>query len=414
MSNSLKNKFFISFAILIIAIPFLWEFWLTNQNQKSEKKEIIFWQYWSGQEKQPLENLVEKFNSENHSFKVKMLSISLARKKILMAIAGEVPPDLVHLDGDMVADFALRNALSDLNPYMQDFKQEEFIPVYLKMLNFSGHQYALPLMPTCEAMHINKTLLDQYHLNSPETLEDIVKIFDTIKSKDHIAFLPSWPQWAGRFIPVVFGGKWADENGRISANSKANLEAWQWIVDNFASKLGANRLASFTEGFSAYQSPDNPFYASKIIIENSGVWEFKLAKTFAPKMKVEVKKFPGKIPNSTYVMVDALAIPRGAKYSKEAYEFMTWLLEPEQIEYLALEQGKFTPRKNHSNEFFTKHSNPYINVFIELANSPNAIYFPQLKFSSRFKRAIKDAYDKVIRLEQSPREALDELQRAFE
>ena len=107
--------------------------------------------------------------------------------------------------------------------------------------------------------------------------------------------------------------------------------------------------------------------------------------------------------------VDALAIPRGAKHAEEALEFMQWLLKQENLEYLALAQRKFTPSKIHSDEFFTKHANPYIRVFIDLANSPNATYFPQVAYANRYKREIKEAYLKVLRMEASPKEALDEL-----
>lgn len=341
-----------------------------------------------------------------------------------MAVAGGVPPDLIHLDGDMVTDFGLRNALMDLNlledglPRRSAPRNDEtictdkFIPVYIKMLNIKGHQFALPLMPTCEAMHVNKKLLDQYGLPIPKTLDDIVKSFDLINQRTNnsfreIAWLPSWPPWAGSFIVTAFGGSWH------KANSPENIAAWTWVQENFARKIPRDKLAAFTEGFHAYQSPDNPFYIGRIAIENNGVWEKNLAKIFAPKLEIVVAPMPSKVPLTTVVTVDALAIPRGAKHPEQALEFIQWLHKQENLEYLALEQKKFTPLKNHSAEFFAKHENPYIKVFIDLANSPNATYFPQVQYVSRYKREIKEAYNRVLRLEQSPKEALDELQKKF-
>ena len=410
-----NTTFYIFIFLLIISIPFIVEI----QKPQANENEIIFWQYWTGAEKEPIENLVKKFNSENHKFKVKMLTVSMARKKILMSIAGGVPPDLMHLDGDMVTDFALRGALINLNKWQDD---DRFIPIYIKMLNINGHQYALPLMPTCEAMHVNKDLLDKYGLKIPKTLEDIVKTFDTINDhSDTIGWLPSWPPWSGKFIVSAFGGDWN------VANSPENIAAWTWVQENFARKIPKDKLAAYTEGFHSYQSPDNPFYAGHIAIENSGVWEYNLAGIFAPKMKVMVAPFPKSViarsavsatsrssnGYATQVTVDALAIPRGAKHPEQALEFMQWLLKQENLEYLALAQKKFTPLKNHSAEFFTKHTNPYIKVFIDLANSPNASYFPQVAYANRYKREIKEAYLRVLRLEQSPKEALDELQEKF-
>lgn len=379
---------------------------------QDDRAKVVFWQYWSGSEKKPLEDLVTKFNSENHGFEVEMLSISMPRKKILMAIAAGVPPDLIHLDGDMVVDLGLRGGLLDLSPEFeaQGSKFEDFIPIYREMLNINGKQFAMPLMPTCEAMHVNKTLLDQYRLPVPQSLDDIVKVFDalTLQSskalQPHIAWLPSWPPWSGKFIVSAFGGDWQ------VANSPENVKAWTWVQKNFASKIPSDKLAAFTEGFHAYQSPDNPFYSGRIAIENSGVWEYNLAGIFAPKMKVAVAPFPGE---GTQVAVDALAIPRDAKHPKEALEFMQWLAKQGNLEYLALAQKKFSPLKNVSDDFFARHENPYIKVFVDLANSPSATYFPQVAYASRYKREIKEAYSKILRMEASPQEALDELQAKF-
>jgi ABC-type glycerol-3-phosphate transport system substrate-binding protein len=396
------TKFLPIIFVGIVVLVFFLE--LNNPPKKNEKLEIEFWQYWSGQERKPLEELVAKFNSENHGFTVKMLSISMPRKKILMAVSGKVSPDLVHLDGDMVTDFALRNALVEL-----DRPQGDFMEIFLEMLNINGKQWALPLMPTCEAMHINKNLLAKHNLSAPSSLDDIVRIFDRMNSAQEIGWLPSWPPWAGQFIPIVFGGRWA-KDGVPTANSPENIKAWTWVQENFARKIPKDRLAAFTEGLKSYQSPDNPFYTGRIALENNGVWERNLAKIFAPKIAVEVVEFPGLVPKATYVTVDALAIPHYAKHPKEAYEFMLWLLKQENLEYLALAQQKFTPLKSHSPEFFARHPNPYIKIFIDLAQSPNASYFPQLKNVQEYKREIRNSYQKMLRLEASAQEVLDELQ----
>ena len=93
---------------------------------------------------------------------------------------------------------------------------------------------------------------------------------------------------------------------------------------------------------------------------------------------------------------------------------MLWLLKKENINYLALSQSKFPPLKlsqSEEREFIKKHPNPYIEVFMDLAESSNAVYFPHLSFSKEYKREIKKAFDKVLRLEMSPKEALDDLQK---
>ena len=92
-----------------------------------------------------------------------------------MSITAGVAPDLVHLDGDMVNDFALRNALIPINLEKIKTPRKNFYENYLKILEVNNKQMAMPLMPTAEALHINKTILDKYNLAEPETLNDLVK-----------------------------------------------------------------------------------------------------------------------------------------------------------------------------------------------------------------------------------------------
>jgi multiple sugar transport system substrate-binding protein len=449
---------------------------------------IKFWQYWAGEEKEALTKLIQKFNQEKHGFTVEMQSISLPRKKIMMAIAANVPPDLVLLDGDMVMDFALRNALVPLEKILVEdgtiaksanlrlrnqgeTNLAEFyknitkiiLPNYLEMLFIKGFQVALPVMPAVEALHINKTLLNKYNLKSPESLEDLIYISDSIIKKSNFnefGWLPTWPIWSGRFIVTAFTGKWAERSTspnnketdvksaskhgavpksqkiydyKITANAPENIKAWEWVLENFIKKIPQEKLQGFIEGNIAYQSPDNPFYAGQVTLETNGVWEYGFAKKFSPNYQIEVKAFPSFSPQEidaqntvpelkrvnnheapTEIAVDALAIPKGAKNSDKALYFMLWLLKKENINYLALSQSKFPPLKlseSEKREFIKKHPNPYIEVFMDLAESSNAVYFPHLSFSKEYKREIKKAFDKVLRLEMSPKEALDDLQR---
>lgn len=408
-----RNVLYTCLIITVLSLPFVLDYLSKKESKKAG--EIEFWQYWSGPEKKPLENLVNQFNSEDHGFTVKLRSISMPRKKILMAITAGIPPDLVHLDGDMVNDFALRNALQPIDFSKLSVSKSKFYENYLDILRVKEQQMALPFMPTAEALHINKTILDKYDLNEPENLTDLVKISEQIMTKsnyEEFGLLPTWPIWTGRIIVYLFGGKWAKklENGdyEITANAPENIEAWKWLVENFIKKIPQNKMQGFIEGKISYQSPDNPFYSGKVALETNGIWEYGFVKKFSPQFDISVKAL-----DATELTVDALAIPRGARdYDKSLY-FMSWLLKEENISYLAKEQNKFptiklSPEKRK--EFLKNHKHPYIEVFMDLAESKTAYHFPHLSFSKEYKREITKAFNRVLRLESSPEKALFDLQ----
>ena len=408
-------------AIFCLLVVGLISFELYRKS-KSNLDVVEFWDYWNGKEAIPVKKLIDQFNDEDHGFKIKRLGISMPRQKILMAIVSNQTPDLVHIDGEMATDFALRNGLMPLDELItkHKFPIKDYVPIYLEMLRVDAgqgeQQWALPWTPSAEALHINTHLLNKHGLKPPETLDDIVTIFDKatdFKDFKELGWMPSWPPWLGKIIVYFFGGQWAtkiDGQWQVTANDPNNVEAWTWVQENFAKKLPKDKLALFTQGFGAYQSLDNPFYAEKIVIEHGGVWERQIAHIFNPKLKMQITKIPGRQAKTTFLAMDALGIPRAAKHPDKAMYFLKWLLTQKNNETLSTAQGKFTGLKNHSPEFFVNHPNPFIKVFVDLGLSKNAHYFPQIKDSQKYKREIRKAYARMLRLEMSPKEALDQLQ----
>ena len=117
----------------------------------------------------------------------------------------------------------------------------------------------------------------------------------------------------------------------------------------------------------------------------------------------------------TIVDEDCILIPRGSKHPKEAFEFISWLMKPENIEELCIGQYKFSPLVySDRDEFIKKHPHPYIKTFIDLARSKDAVFFPQATFYEFYRRELKRAFESVVRLNKTPEEALNEVQRKVE
>ena len=389
--------------------------------------EITYWQYWTGFEGKAIEKLVDKFNKTHTNIKVKMLTISEPRKKTLLSIIGGTPPDVISSIAAWVPELASRGAITPLDDYCKENKISEnvFIDALWKMLNLYGHTWALPTTPTATALYWNKNLFKEAGLDPnkpPKTLKEL-EIFSeklTKKNKDRkitqIGFLPSWPSWAFGFYGVLFGGGWGASDGKIiTANNPKNIEAWEW-AQNFVKKLGSKNIQTFQEEFGNYQGPNNPFYTGKIALETNGVWEGNFIPRFAPHIKWGVAPMPTKEGRViTIVDTDCILIPKGSKHPREAFEFIKWLLQPENIEELCIAQGKFSPLIYSDREdFIKKHPHPYIKVFIDLARSKDAMFFPQATFYELYRRELKRAFEAVMRLDKSPKEALDEVQEKIE
>ena len=389
--------------------------------------EITYWQYWTGFEGKAIEKLVNKFNATHSNIKVKMLTISEPRKKTLLSIIGGTPPDVISTIAAWLPELSTKGAIIPLDNYCKNDKitGELFIPVYWKMVTSKNHIWALPTTPTSNALYWNKNLFKKAGLDPekpPKTLKELEEFSKKLTVKDEngkikqIGFLPSWPSWAFGFYGVLFNGKWANEDASIvTANHKNNILGWEW-AQSFIKNLGTKNIQTFQEEFGNYQGPNNPFYTEKIALEINGVWEGNFIPRFAPNLKwgaAPISTIDGKL--TTIVDSDCIVIPKGSKHPNEAFKFISWLMKPENLEELCLLQGKFSPLKISDREdFIKKHPHSYIKVFIDVAKSNGAVFFPQGTYYELYKRELKRAFEAVMRLEKSPEDALNEVQEKME
>jgi len=116
-------------------------------------------------------------------------------------------------------------------------------------------------------------------------------------------------------------------------------------------------------------------------------------------------------PNVTYAQFDVLVIPRGARHVKEAFEFIAFVNRQDISEKLCSMHCKDSPLANVSRAFIENHPNPYIEVFEELANSPNARAVPPVPTWPAVSDEMGVASEAVYTLRQTPEQALHDAQR---
>ena len=103
-------------------------------------------------------------------------------------------------------------------------------------------------------------------------------------------------------------------------------------------------------------------------------------------------------------------IPRGAKHPKEAFEFIAFLQSQKGMEQLCLLQRKNSPLAKASDEFYSKHPNPYIKLFTTLARSKNYVTPPKIGIWPEYSAELSNAFDDIALLKKTPKEALDYVQ----
>ena len=117
---------------------------------------------------------------------------------------------------------------------------------------------------------------------------------------------------------------------------------------------------------------------------------------------------------TAYVDSDILVIPRTAKHKKEAFEFIAFVNRQDVMESLCSMHCKNSPLAKVSKQFIDYHPNPYIQVFEDCANSPNAFDVPQIPIWPEVSDELTVASQKVYMLEQTPQQAMKASQARLE
>ncbi len=383
--------------------------------------EVTYWEKWTGFEGEAMRKTVEAFNAKQDRIHVKLLTTSQIDRKMLMATAGGIPPDIAGLWSNNVIPYADKNALLPLDEYCEKagIKKGSYISRYWDICYHRDHLWGLPSTPASLALHWNKRLFREAGLDPekpPETIEELDRYAELLTKRDRegnlvqVGFMPAEPGWWPWAWGCFFGGELWDGKSRITATAPGNIRAYEW-VQTYAKRLDVKQLQVFSSGFGNFSSPENPFLSDLVAMELQGVWMHNFIDKYAHGMEWGAAPFPcpadrPDLKHSTPVECDVLVIPRGARHPDEAFEFIRYVNSQEGSELLNDGQRKFTPLMDVSDLFLRRHENPYIEVFIDLAKSENAFIPPQMPLWQEYQAELSTAFDQIWLCEKTPEQAL--------
>ena len=179
------------------------------------------------------------------------------------------------------------------------------------------------------------------------------------------------------------------------------------------------------------------FFTGAVAMEQEGPWKANYIEKLNPKMSnrrnlspEELKHltrqerrdncswgaapFPSEradIPPVAYCGMDILAIPSTSRHKKEAFEFIAFVNRQDNMERLMSMQCKNSPLAKVSKEFIENHPNPYVEVFEELASSPNARPLPRIPNWPEVKDEMEVAIQNICLGDITPEAAMRECEK---
>ncbi len=362
--------------------------------------------------------LVKAFN-ETHSDKVTLNLIPNEQfvAKLGTAIAGGTPPDLMSIDLIYVPAFARAEQLTDITAQAKALPYfDKLMASHLRLATFEAKLYGVPFSAEGSFLMYNKALFRRAGLDPdkpPQSWGELTAAAEKITALGDGNYGFYFPgNCAGcnvfTFLPAIWadGGDILSEDGqKATLNQPAVAAALAWYHDMWARKLVLP--SARTDGGENWTSSPA---TGKVGMWPGGAFTLAALKRTAPTLDIGVTFIPGAKPGqvASFAGGDSIAIPKGSKNVKLAWEFIQWSFSPEvQVEILA-KNGAVPVRTDLADNTYTAQDprlliaakamamgrTPYSFVYNDLFNSPQGPFLRMLQkgvFDGDVSGAVRDA-----------------------
>lgn len=274
-------------------------------------------------------------------------------QKLMTAIAGGTPPDVIWQDRFTISGWASRDAFRPLDDLIarDSVNPNDFYKASWEEASYQGHVYALPYGTDCRALFYNRALFREVGLDPnkpPKTwkeLENYAKKLTKFENGKPVrmGFIPNYGNSWLYLYGWQNGGEFMSQDGRTcTLNDPKIVEALQWMV-HFYDMLGgrAKVVSGFESGFQGLGA--DPFLIGKVAMKIDGNWCLDNIARYKPDLDFGVA--PPPVPEGHPVISWAggfsLVIPRGCKHVNEAWEFILWMNSFEGNKYAGIQQQEF-------------------------------------------------------------------------
>lgn len=409
-------------ALLLALLPV--GFWLLFRPEPAPadgRVHIRYWEKWTGYEEKGMRQMVRAFNESQDRIHVDYLAVSQVDQKMLLSTAGGNPPDVAGIWDYNVVVYADNRAIQPLDRYLErdGLGPHHYVKAWWDICRHNGRTYALPSTPAAVALHWNRALFREAGLDPdrpPKTLSELEWMSEKLTKRDatgkitQLGYVPSEPGWWNWGWGYFFGGKLWDGEDKATVVTPQNVRAFKW-VQSFRDHYNYRDLQVFQGGFGNFASPQNAFMSGQVAMVLQGVWMASYIDNNNPNLDWDAAPFPypddrPDLARSAPVQSDVLVIPTGAKHPDEAWQFIRFLQQQEQMERLCDSHWKQSPLRQVSDRFYRRHRNKRIRLFQDLASEGKTFSSPRVGIWREWQDEMKTSFEKIWTNGQDPVTAL--------
>jgi ABC-type glycerol-3-phosphate transport system substrate-binding protein len=353
----LKNIFSVLVILLLLSFSGCGD---KDKNSADGEVTITFWHSFVSSTIPALNDLVEKFETENPGIKINAQYIPSGDaliQKLITAVQSNTAPDISWLHSDFLEDLVKADAVYKMEDFIKGedgIPEEDMNDIYPALLQFASWKhvlYSLPMEATNLALLYNKDMFRAAGLDPEKPPVNWDELYEYSKKltidKDGDGridqtgmFIPvypaagplgSWMVWQWEpFLWQAGGDIIDDEQSRVLYNSPEGvlaLELWQKIFREL-------KLKTFTTDF------DVAFASGRLAMAMDGPWNLPRYKDLLKNLDWAFAPLPaGPVKEATVVGGEYLAIFKQSKNPGAAWKFLKWLIQPEVQAFWAMKSG---------------------------------------------------------------------------
>ncbi|MEH2011870.1 ABC transporter substrate-binding protein [Nostoc sp.] len=425
-SSHIKNFFcqFLSsawqFSILRIVLSVCLIFLSSCQGQVEKNDGVINLTLWQSinppANRDVFQKLVDKFNQTHTDIKVKSIYAE-GLPKVLTAVVGNVPPDILSFSPQTTGQFVELGAILPLEDWLEKLPlKSEIIPNLLEESRLNGHIWSIPLYTSNIGIFYRPKLFQAAGITeTPKTWEELRQVAKKLtidRNGDNR------PEQYGMLLPLG-KGEWTvfswfpfllSAGGEVVTNNHPNLmnqgaisalQFWQDLM-----KDGSATLSAPERGYE-----EDAFIAERVAMQITGPW------TYIMKSNVDYKVFPipASVERATVTGTGILHVMKTTPGREQAaLKFLEYVLSEEFQKEWSIGTG-FLPvnikaaQSEAFKQFISK--KPVLKVFMEQMSvaHPRPILAGYSRLSDSLGRAIE-----ATLLGESPEKALKTAQERLE
>jgi multiple sugar transport system permease protein len=328
----------------------------------ANRPELVIWGWWRGE---GWEKLLARFREMHPELSV-VISTSAGRmdeQKLMCAIAGDSPPDVINQDRFSVGGWAARGAFLPLDEFIRRdlaagrpdaIRPEDYYPACWNEAVYQGKVYAIPSNTDDRILYYNEDILRREgfvnadgSVRPPRTWEELqayaVKMTkrDDVGNITQVGFVPMYGNSWLYLYAWQNGGAFLSADGRTcTMNQRPVVETLRWVTAFYEALGGVQQVDAFT---STPQTGDlDPFLTGKIAMMVNGNWILNTIATYKPDMNFGVA--PAPVPASRLKAAEtdpsvqpyitwsggfSWAVPASAKHPEIAWDFIRWISSPD-------------------------------------------------------------------------------------